>query len=78
MDRELGTVKWFNNVKGYGFIGRDKGQDIFVHFSEIAGDGYKSLKEGDRVEFGVGPGRKGPQALDVKPAEQGEPQNGRL
>lgn len=65
-DRETGTVKWFNNKKGYGFIIRDDGDDIFVHFSAIVSDRFKSLKENQRVEFTVTPGEKGPQAEDVK------------
>ncbi len=60
-----GTVKFFNNEKGYGFISRDDGDDVFVHYSNIAGDGYKSLEEGQAVEFEVGPGRKGDEALNV-------------
>jgi CspA family cold shock protein len=64
-----GTVKWFNNAKGYGFIGREDGSsDIFVHFSAIAAEGYKSLQEGDAVEFEIGEGPKGPQANNVKKA----------
>ena len=57
-----GKVKWFNNAKGYGFIGRDDGPDVFVHYSAIQLDGYKTLKEGDDVEFDVVEGQKGPQA----------------
>jgi CspA family cold shock protein len=64
--REVGTVKWFNNDKGFGFIEREKGGDVFVHFKSIAGDGYKSLSEGQRVEFTVTQGQKGLQAEDVK------------
>jgi CspA family cold shock protein len=60
-----GTVKWFNNAKGYGFLGREGGPDVFVHYSSIQGDGYKSLKEGDEVEFDVIQGTKGPQADQV-------------
>lgn len=60
-----GTVKWFNNSKGYGFLGRDDGPDVFVHYSGIAGDGYKSLSEGDRVTFDIVQGPKGPQAANV-------------
>ena len=60
-----GTVKFFNNEKGYGFISRDDGDDVFVHYSNIAGDGYRSLEEGQAVEFEVGPGRKGDEALNV-------------
>ena len=62
-----GTVKWFNTEKGYGFIAPDDGgKDVFVHFSAIAGEGFKKLTEGARVEFEVGQGRKGPQATDVR------------
>jgi len=61
-----GTVKFFNAEKGYGFISRDDGDDVFVHFSAIEGSGYKSLSEGQKVEFEVGPGRKGEQAQNVK------------
>lgn len=61
-----GTVKFFNNEKGYGFISRSDGDDVFVHFSNIAGDGYKSLEEGQNVEFEIGPGRKGDEALNVR------------
>jgi CspA family cold shock protein len=60
-----GTVKWFNNSKGYGFIGRDDGPDVFVHYSAITGEGYRSLQEGDRVEFEIIQGPKGPQAANV-------------
>ena len=63
--RETGTVKWFNNSKGYGFIQRDLGGDVFVHFKAIRGDGYRSLEEGMRVEFNVIEGQKGMQAEDV-------------
>jgi len=63
--RETGTVKWFNNAKGYGFISRDSGEDIFVHYSGINGDGYRSLRGGARVEFTVAQSEKGPQAQDV-------------
>lgn len=61
-----GTVKWFNNSKGYGFIGRDDGPDVFVHYSAITGDGYRTLQEGDPVEFEIVQGPKGPQAAEVK------------
>ena len=57
-----GKVKWFNNAKGYGFIGREDGPDVFVHYSSIQLDGYKTLKEGDEVEFDIVQGQKGPQA----------------
>jgi CspA family cold shock protein len=63
--REQGTVKWFNNSKGFGFIQRDKGDDVFVHFKSISGSGYKTLEEGQRVEFTVTQGQKGLQAEDV-------------
>ena len=56
-----GTVKWFNNSKGYGFIGREDGPDVFVHYSAITGDGYRTLQEGDPVEFEIVQGPKGPQ-----------------
>ncbi len=61
-----GTVKFFNNEKGFGFISRDGGDDVFVHFSNIVGDGYKSLDEGQLVEFDVAPGRKGEEAQNVR------------
>jgi CspA family cold shock protein len=61
-----GTVKFFNNEKGYGFITQEGGDDIFVHFSNIVGSGYRTLQEGQAVEFEVGPGRKGPEALNVQ------------
>ncbi len=61
-----GTVKFFNADKGYGFISRESGDDIFVHYSNIAGDGYKSLNEGQRVEFDIAPGRKGDEAQNVR------------
>lgn len=63
--REKGTVKWFNNSKGFGFIQRDSGDDVFVHFKAITGSGYKSLEEGQRVEFSVTQGQKGLQAEEV-------------
>jgi len=66
VERLKGTVKWFNNSKGYGFIGRnDGGADIFVHYSAITSEGYKSLSEGDQVEFEVVQGPKGSQAANV-------------
>lgn len=61
-----GTVKFFNNEKGFGFISRDDGDDVFVHFSNISGNGYKTLEEGQKVEFEIGPGRKGDQAENVR------------
>ena len=64
-DRVLGTVKWFNDAKGFGFIEREEGEDIFVHFTAIQGDGFRSLEEGQRVEFTVEQGPKGLQAADV-------------
>lgn len=64
-ERESGIVKWFNSSKGYGFIQRDNGGDIFVHYSAILGAGYRSLDEGQRVEFDVAEGEKGPQAQNV-------------
>lgn len=60
-----GTVKWFNDAKGYGFITTDEGKDVFVHFSAIAMDGFKSLAEGQRVEFDITQGQKGEQAVNV-------------
>ena len=63
-----GRVKWFNNSKGYGFIEIEGGKDVFVHFSAIQGSGYRSLEEGQAVEFEVTQGTKGPQASNVKPA----------
>lgn len=62
-----GTVKWFNEEKGYGFIQVDGGEDVFVHYSEIQGTGFKTLAEGQAVEFDVTAGRKGPQASNVRP-----------
>ena len=64
-ERETGTVKWFNGSKGYGFIEREAGADVFVHFSAIRGDGFRNLEEGQRVEFNVEQGQKGLQATDV-------------
>lgn len=61
-----GTVKWFNAEKGFGFLAREGEPDVFVHFSAIQGDGYRSLEEGQKVEFDVGPGRKGEEAQNVK------------
>jgi CspA family cold shock protein len=64
-----GTVKWFSNEKGYGFIARPEGDDVFVHFSAIEGDGYRSLHEGQEVMFEIVDGPKGQQAANVKPAQ---------
>ena len=63
--RETGTVKWFNASKGFGFISREQGDDVFVHYSAIKSDGYRTLEEGQKVEFVVVPGDKGFQAQDV-------------
>jgi cold shock protein len=68
VERLKGTVKWFNNAKGYGFIGRADGPDVFVHYSAISSEGYKSLQEGDQVEFEITEGQKGPQAANVTKA----------
>jgi CspA family cold shock protein len=65
-ERETGTVKWFSNQKGYGFIVRDSGGDVFVHHSAIIEEGFRSLTEGERVEFTVEEGEKGPAATDVR------------
>ena len=64
-ERILGTVKWFNGSKGYGFLAREGGADVFVHFSAIQGEGFKNLEEGQKVEFEVEQGPKGPQASNV-------------
>ena len=64
-DKQQGTVKWFNGSKGYGFIERAEGEDVFVHFNAIVGEGYRNLEEGQRVEFNVVQGQKGLQAEDV-------------
>jgi cold shock protein len=63
--RIKGTVKWFNNAKGFGFIGQENGPDVFVHYSAVKSEGYKSLQEGDQVEFEIVQGQKGPQADSV-------------
>lgn len=65
MERVLGTVKWFNDGKGYGFIEREGGEDVFVHFTAIQGDGFRSLIEGQQVEFSIEEGPKGLQAVNV-------------
>jgi CspA family cold shock protein len=62
-----GTVKWFNNKRGWGFIVKEDGEDIFVHYSAIKGDGYKSLEDGQRVQFEIEEGAKGPAAANVEP-----------
>jgi len=64
-DREIGIVKWFNASKGYGFISREGAEDVFVHYSAIQADGFRTLEEGQRVEFSVEQGPKGPQAANV-------------
>lgn len=65
MSTTTGTVKWFNDAKGFGFIEQESGPDVFAHFSAITGDGHKSLAEGQRVEFTVTQGQKGPQAENI-------------
>ncbi len=65
-EKVQGTVKWFNSSKGYGFIQRKEGDDVFVHFQAIVGEGYKTLQEGQQVEFTVAQGQKGPQAQEVR------------
>ena len=65
-EKETGTVKWFNNAKGYGFIARESGDDVFVHYSAVEGDGFRSLEENQRVEFDVERGPKGLQAAHVR------------
>ncbi len=67
MSTTTGTVKWFNEAKGFGFIQQESGPDVFAHFSNIEGDGFKTLAEGQRVEFTVTEGQKGPQAENIKP-----------
>ncbi|MEW6194213.1 MAG: cold-shock protein [Bacteroidota bacterium] len=65
-ERKQGSVKWFNSTKGFGFISQEGGEDVFVHFQSIVGDGYKTLNENDKVEFSVTKGPKGLQASEVK------------
>ena len=65
-ERKVGAVKWFNSTKGFGFISQDGGEDVFVHFQSITGDGYKTLKENQKVEFSITQGPKGLQAADVR------------
>jgi len=67
MSTVSGTVKWFNEAKGFGFLEQENGPDVFVHFSSIVADGFKTLAEGQKVEFTVEQGPKGPQASNVKP-----------
>ncbi len=67
MSTTTGTVKWFNEEKGFGFIAQENGPDVFAHFRQIVGDGFKTLTEGQRVEFTVTQGQKGPQAEDIRP-----------
>jgi CspA family cold shock protein len=66
MSKSTGTVKWFNESKGFGFIEQDSGPDVFAHFSAISGDGFKTLAEGQKVEFTVTQGQKGPQAENIQ------------
>jgi len=68
-ERIVGTVKWFNATKGYGFLAREGGEDVFVHFSAIQMGGYRSLTEGQKVEFSIEKGPKGLQAIDVNPVQ---------
>ncbi len=65
-ERKQGSVKWFNSTKGFGFISQPEGEDVFVHFKSILGDGYRTLNENDKVEFTIVQGEKGPQASEVK------------
>jgi CspA family cold shock protein len=67
-DRQVGTVKWFTDAKGFGFISRENGPDVFVHFREISGAGFRTLQEGQRVSFDLTEGQKGPQASNVSAA----------
>ena len=70
-ETETGTVKWFNDAKGYGFISRESGGDVFVHYSDLQGGGFRSLQEGQRVEFSVEQGDKGPKATNVRSLDSG-------
>jgi len=70
-ERETGTVKWFNDSKGFGFISRETGDDVFVHYSDVQGGGFRSLREGQRVEFSVEQGTKGPKATNVLALDAG-------
>jgi CspA family cold shock protein len=74
MERTSGTVKWFNNTKGYGFISQQTGADVFVHYSAIQEKGYRTLREGDQVEFDIKIGPRGPQAENVVRLEQSSKQ----
>ncbi len=65
-ERKVGTVKWFNSSKGYGFISQEEGDDVFVHYHQIQTEGFKTLEEGQKVEFTLGEGEKGPQAIEVQ------------
>jgi len=71
-DRQIGTVKWFNDAKGFGFISRENGPDLFVHFRAITGSGFRTLQEGQRVSFDVKQGPKGLQAENVRRAEEAQ------
>ncbi|HHE70848.1 MAG TPA: cold-shock protein [Chloroflexi bacterium] len=75
-ERETGTVKWFNEAKGYGFISRESGGDVFVHYSDIQGSGFRTLREGQRVEFSVQQGEKGPKAVDVRALDSSSSESG--
>jgi cold shock protein len=70
-----GIVKWFNAAKGFGFIGRDSGPDVFVHYSAVLADGYRTLQEGEAVEFEIGNGPKGPQVIEVRTVESNSERN---